>query len=124
MFLYDLKLFDNDLHKKYTKVPNPVILENLYALLKTGKKVRIRIPLIPGISFTENNISETIVFLSKLSYKIEGVDLLPYHNTAAHKYRRFGIENELSELKTVNKKELSGVKQKFEEAGFEVKIGG
>jgi pyruvate formate lyase activating enzyme len=124
LFLYDLKLMDNDLHKNYTKVSNKIILENLSALLKTGKKVRIRIPLIPGISFTGNNISETIVFLSKLNNPVEGVDLLPYHNTAAHKYTRFGIDNKLNGLKTVNKVELTEVKRSFEEAGFEVKTGG
>jgi len=124
LFLYDLKVIDSDLHNNYTKVPNNVILKNLSALLKMGKKVRIRIPLIPGITFTENNISETIVFLSKLSYPIDGVDLLLYHNTAAHKYERFGIDNLLKDIKPVGKSELTEMKRQFEEAGFKVKIGG
>ena len=124
LFLYDLKLIDSDLHKAYTGVPNKVIHENLFRLLKMGKKVRIRIPLIPGISFTENNLNETIVFLTNLNQLPEGVDLLPYHNTAAHKYDRFGINNSLKDLKPVSKSELTEVKKQFENAGFDVKIGG
>src|ERR1035437_3769617 len=86
LFLYDLKVMDPDLHIENTGVSNKLILENLSALLKTGKRVRIRIPLIPEVSFTGKNISETIVFLKRLNSHVEGVDLLPYHNTASHKY--------------------------------------
>ena len=124
LFLYDLKLMDPDLHKTNTGVPNQLILDNLTKLVSMGKKVRIRIPLIPELTFTLNNIRQTIVFLSKLNLSVAGVDLLPYHNTALHKYERFGIENHLKELKSVNKAELSDVQHLFEEAGFVVKIGG
>jgi pyruvate formate lyase activating enzyme len=124
LFLYDLKVMNPVLHIENTGVSNKLILENLSCLLKAGKKVRIRIPMIPGVSFTENNISETIVFLKRLNSPVEGVDLLPYHNTASHKYIRFGIENLLKEIKSVNKDELLHVKQLFEGAGFVVKIGG
>ena len=124
LFLYDLKLMDTDIHKINTGVPNQLILDNLTKLVETGKKVRIRIPLIPDITLTLNNIRQTIVFLKTLNAPVDGVDLLPYHNTASHKYERFSIENRLKELKTVSKAELSDIKQQFEEAGFAVKIGG
>ena len=124
LFLYDLKLMDADLHKINTGVPNQLILDNLTGLMEMGKKVRIRIPLIPEMTFTLNNIKQTIVFLTKLKASVEGVDLLPYHNTASHKYERFKIENSLKDVKSVNKSELSDVKLLFEEAGFAVKIGG
>jgi pyruvate formate lyase activating enzyme len=124
LFLYDLKLIDDNLHKTYAGVSNTLILENLEKLVELGKKVRIRIPIIPGITFTEENINQTIDYLSGLKFPIEGVDLLPYHNTAAHKYERFGIENKLGELKSIRKSDLEDTKVRFEKAGFEVKIGG
>jgi len=124
LFLFDLKLMDADLHKIYTGVPNQLILDNLTRLVDMSKKVRIRIPLIPGLTFTMNNIRQIIVFLTNQNSSVEGVDLLPYHNTALHKYERFGIENHLKELKSVSKAELSDVQHLFEEAGFKVKIGG
>jgi len=112
------------MHKIYAGVSNKLILENLKKLLELGKKVRIRIPMIPGITFTEENINQTIAYLSGLKFPIEGIDLLPYHNTASHKYERFGLENKLSELKTIRKSDLEEAKLRFEKAGFEVKIGG
>ena len=49
LFLYDLKLFDNNLHKKYTGVANDLIIENLLFLNSLNCKIVIRIPLIPEI---------------------------------------------------------------------------
>jgi len=124
LFLYDLKLMDDDLHKICTGVSNKLILENLRRLLDSGKKVRIRLPMIPGITFTETNIRQTLEYLCSLSKPVEGVDLLPYHNTASHKYERFGINNSLKDLKTVTKTDLFEAQKLFEQAGFDVKIGG
>jgi pyruvate formate lyase activating enzyme len=124
LFLYDLKLIDDSLHKTYTGVSNKLILENLEKLLEMGKKVRIRIPMIPEITFKEENINQTLDYLSGLKFPLEGVDLLPYHNTASHKYERFGLENKLGMLKPIHKTDLAKIKLRFEKAGFNVKIGG
>lgn len=124
LFLYDLKIIDDNLHKKYVGISNKLILENLEKLLELGKKIRIRVPMIPEITFTENNINQTLEYLSNLKYPVEGVDLLPYHNTAAHKYERFKIENKLGKLNSINKADLAETKLLFEKAGFDVKIGG
>ena len=124
LFLFDLKLIDDDLHKFYTGVSNKLILVNLEKLLELGKKVRIRIPMVHEITFTEENIRQSLDYLSGLKFLIEGIDLLPYHNTASHKYERFGIENKLGELKSIRKTDLEETKLQFEKAGFDVKIGG
>lgn len=124
LFLYDLKIIDDELHKKHTGVSNRLILEHLTHLLELGKKVWIRLPMIPGITFTGANIHQTIDFLKQQKHSIEYVNLLPYHNTASHKYDRFGFVNLLPELKSVMKSDLEATKKQFEEAGFQVKIGG
>ena len=124
LFLYDLKIMDEALHKYYTGVSNLLILENLAGLLEKGARVRIRIPMIPGITFTHGNIKQTLTFLTGLPFPVEGVDLLPYHNTATHKYKRFQITNPLEEMKSLPKKDLLAVKQQFEAAAFHTRIGG
>lgn len=124
LFLYDLKLINDELHQKYTGVSNKIILENLPELLQMNKRVRIRIPMIPGVTCTKGNINQIIDYLSGLNSPVDGVDLLPFHNTASHKYERFGMRNIFSEMKSVSKSELAETKKLFENAGFEVKIGG
>ena len=124
LFLIDLKLIDEETHQKYTGVPNFIIHENIQKLLWLGASIRIRIPAIPAISVTDENIEQIIDFLKKLDGKIEGVDLLPFHQTASQKYKRFGIKNRMENMAKMSKGDLLPIKQKFEDAGFEVKIGG
>jgi glycyl-radical enzyme activating protein family len=124
LFLYDLKLMDEEEHKEFTGVSNQLILSNLQKLLERGAQVRIRIPFVEGTTFTEKNINATLDFLSSLTVKPLAVDLLPYHNTAAHKYERMNMVNAFPEMKSMNKKDLAEVKERFESVGFSVKIGG
>lgn len=124
LFLIDLKLMDDATHQKYTGVPNFIIHENIQKLLWLGAKIRIRIPAIPEITVTDENLERIIDFLEKLDGKIEGVDLLPFHQTASQKYKRFGMENRMENIAKMNEEDMLPIKLKFEEAGFAVKIGG
>lgn len=96
LFLYDIKLINNDKHKKYTGVCNNLILENLIKLSKGNNKIFVRIPIIPGINDDEKNIIETGEFLSKLN--IAQVNLLPYHNIGLNKYKKLRVSCELLEV--------------------------
>jgi pyruvate formate lyase activating enzyme len=124
LFLIDLKLMDDMLHQKYTGVSNQIVLENIRKLSERGSSFRIRIPMIPEISTTLENVKQSIVFLKELPNPPEGIDLLPFHNTAKEKYKRFNMDNYFVNCHSLPKEELTGIKTQFEEAGFEVKIGG
>lgn len=124
LFLIDLKLIDEEAHQVYIGAPNFIILENIQKLLLFGAKIRIRIPSIPGITMTDENLDQIIDFLKKLDGQIEGVDLLPFHQTASQKYKRFGMKNRMENIGTLSRNELLPIKRKFEDAGFAVKIGG
>ena len=124
LFLYDLKMMDDGCHRRYTGASNRVILENLAGLLKNGKRARIRIPMVPGATLTPENVGQTIAFLASLPAPVEGVDLLPYHNTAAHKYSRLKRDNALEALKPLPKEALPAVQRQFEAAGWSARIGG
>ncbi len=124
LFLYDIKIMDEELHRKFTGVSNKLILENLAKLLNMGKTVYLRMPMVQDVSFSETNILQTLHFLSGLNRKPELINLLPFHNTASHKYERFKMENAFSDMKSMDKKELQEVKKQFKNAGFQVKIGG
>lgn len=87
LVFFDLKLFDNESHIKYTGAPNRQIHENLRFLQKSGLKHIIRIPLIPGITDTENNL-RGLALLAGDSL----VELLPYNILAGAKYPNFGMQ--------------------------------
>jgi len=123
LFLYDLKLLDDAEHKKYTGVSNKIILENLKYLNQIRKKVVIRFPVIPGINNTHENVSLMKEFLLPLK-NIRNLALLPYHNIANHKYEKIEIDNKMDGVKALSKKDMEGLKKKFEDFGFKVNIGG
>lgn len=122
LFLYDLKIIDDDIHRKYTGTSNEMILENLKTLYKKGKEVIIRFPVIPGITDTEENLDDIVDFLSELKH-IKEIDVLPYHNVE-EKYNKLGKEYKLEESRSLNEKSIQSIKEIFEKEGFFVKEGG
>lgn len=89
-FLFDIKLIDEEQHRKYTGVSNKVILQNLSYLAATTENFVVRIPLIPGVTDTEENITGIIQVLKE--NKIQYVELLPYNKLAGGKYKMLGRE--------------------------------
>ncbi len=123
---FDIKIFDYDLHKKYCGRGNKTILKNftkLNALSKDGLFTIIpRIPLIPGITDTEENLAAIAEFLKNLNIKT--VQLLPYNPTWTEKNEKLGIENSadlFKEQKWQSKEKLSACMSIFLELGIGVK---
>ena len=88
LFLVDLKLMDSEAHRRYTGVPNELILENIRWLAGQGRDFFIRIPLIDGVNADDENLRATGQFLSDLPWQRRTVNLLPYHDVGRDKHRR------------------------------------
>ncbi len=123
LFFYDLKLIDEQKHIEFTTVSNKIVLKNLIALSKLTSNIEIRIPLIPNITDTDDNIEAILNFLKKLEFK-PNISLLPFHNTGFEKYKRLRIENKMIEFLIDRKRNPELISKKFEAAGYSVKIGG
>jgi len=123
LFLYDLKLIDEDLHRKYTGVSNKLILENLGTLSERRKKIAIRFPVIPHITDTEKNIIDILKFVTNLN-GIQQIHLLPYHRIAEGKYQQFHLENKMAGVMPPSAEKLEALKQQFEQSGLKAQIGG
>ncbi|MBE0571962.1 MAG: glycyl-radical enzyme activating protein [Ignavibacteriaceae bacterium] len=123
LFLFDLKLMNDDVHEKYTGVSNQIILKNLIELDQLGKRIIIRIPIVPEITDTNENLFAIRGFISYLNNVIE-VNLLPYHRAGEGKYQRYKKENRMNDTVTSDKKNLENIRQFFSELKCKVKIGG
>jgi pyruvate formate lyase activating enzyme len=89
IFLYDLKLVDDARHREVTGAPVGPILANLRALSERSHAIRLRVPVIPGVNDDDKSIRQIAAFAASLPH-LQGIDLLPYHTTAADKYARMG----------------------------------
>lgn len=123
LFLYDLKLMDDEKHKEYVGATNEIILDNLRELVKLGKRIFIRIPIIPGINDDDENLEATGRFLSEIR-GIEQINVLPYHNIAKEKYKRMDKEYSLAELEAPPQEKMKDIAKKLTTYGFKVKMGG
>ncbi len=123
LFLFDLKLLDNEDHKKYTGISNSLIKRNLETLAeRRGRDVILRFPVITGINDTEKNIEEFRNFACGLR-GISEVDLLPYHDVS-EKYRRLGLSYRMGARAAPSAEKLKHIKERLEEIGLRVKVGG
>ena len=88
LFLYDVKCADGEMHKRYTGVDNRLILDNLKKLFSLGANLWIRIPVIPGVNATREEMTAIRDLL--LLGPPEKTELLPYHAMGEHKYAALG----------------------------------
>lgn len=94
LFLYDIKCFDSKKHKQYTGVGNEWILENLKRLFAAGKSVWVRIPIVPTVNDTLEEMQNIKAFLDSCGCP-EQIELLPYHAMGDHKYAAIGKEAQI-----------------------------
>ena len=79
IFIADIKSMDNSVHKKWCGGDNRVILDNIKRTVDAGEQLLIRIPVVPNINDTEENIRATAAFIKdQLHNNVLQVQLLPY----------------------------------------------
>jgi pyruvate formate lyase activating enzyme len=88
LVLFDIKLYDDDAHKKFCGTSNTKIKENFtclaaQSLARTGPAIWPRLPLIPAITDTHENLTAWAQFLKRIG--ISYLTLVPYHNLGASK---------------------------------------
>ena len=89
LVLFDVKHADPVQHRRWTGVDNAPILRNLAWLCTSGRPFVVRIPLIPGVNDTRENMLQTCLLI-KDAPGLERVEILRYHKTAGAKYAMIG----------------------------------
>jgi pyruvate formate lyase activating enzyme len=118
LVFFDLKLMDPLAHRTHTGVDNQPILRNLRVLNELGVPFVIRVPLIPGVTDTDANLSAIARTVAGMP-GLQRIDLLPYNVAAGAKYAACGMvfRPTFDESKTLNIN-LSC----FKSAGLKVRI--
>ena len=119
LFLFDIKHLNNEKHIELTGKDNKRIKNFLDELKRNNKNVWIRQVLIPNLTMDTEYINELIKYLDKYRPIIKKIELLPYHKMGKEKWKKLGMEYKLS-ADTPQKKDLSEIKRKFENNGYDV----
>lgn len=89
LFLADLKHVDGDVFKHWTGGSAKRVLENLKRLAAAGKKITIRVPLIPGFNADEASVKAITRFAAN-ELNVREIHFLPYHTLGMNKYTLLG----------------------------------
>ena len=123
LFLYDLKFMSNRKHLIYCGSGNDLILSNLSRLCGQARVI-VRIPIIPGINDTPEDLRLAGEFLANLKDRIEAVHCLPYHNMGISKYEALHMEYYLPDVELPKPESMNQIKAFLEQYGLRVQIGG
>jgi pyruvate formate lyase activating enzyme len=87
---FDWKTSDPAFMSERIRGSLPLVKDNLTRLLKSGKDVHIRIPLIPGVNTSREALTAIAADLRETGAKT--VALLPFHRLAVGKYEAMGLD--------------------------------
>ena len=119
LFLFDIKHMDSAQHKRFIGMGNELIQRNLGIALETfPEKIRIRIPLMPGLNDSEENIAAVAARLKP--YGVCHVDVLPCHCFGSNKYSALGLLQ--PDVREYTPDVLHGVLERFAMHGLETEI--
>jgi len=122
LVLFDLKVHDDAEHRRMTGVSNRLILDNFRRVAGWHRDVRVRVPLVPGVTDGRENV-EAIGTLAR-AVGVARVDLLPYHTAGLAKYDRLGRPYGLVGTAPPSEKVLISTRDRLERLGLIVHVGG
>lgn len=118
LFLYDLKIADDNKHKEFTGVSNRGIVDNLSRLIAVGAAVEVRMPLIAGVNDSDDDVRAALGVLSTAG--VRRLRVLPYHHTGSHKYEKLGQEYRLTPAAAPSDERVGEIKRMMEAGGLTV----
>lgn len=131
LFLFDLKHMDAGEHERWTGVSNSAVLSNLRIIVESGTAVWIRIPLIPGVNDSKENLEAAASYLEKLGFSYpaasdatKAVQILPYHDSARSKYALRGLTYPMGEVLPPSQEKIQAAADIFSSRGIPVRTGG
>jgi len=118
LILFDLKLVDEEKHRKFTGKSNELILQNLNTLKASSKPFVVRMPIVPGINDTPTHFKEVAHLLADATDRVK-VEILPYNPFAGAKYDFVGLSYPLD---CIQDKKANYYPEILREKGIHVEI--
>lgn len=122
LFLFDMKLVDDERHREYTGASNVLILRNLEQLMAARAAIRVRFPLVPGVNDDDENVRAMGALLASLG--LTRIDVLPYHRAGLAKYDRLQRPYRLPDTQPPTPDRQTHVVRLLESCGLIVQPGG
>ena len=97
LVLLDIKAWDSERHRQLTGMDVDLVLNFARRLASRKKPVWLRYVLVAGLTDDPEDIAQTANFSGVLG-NVERVDVLPFHQMGAFKWKQLGIRYTLEEV--------------------------
>lgn len=126
LVLFDVKMLDDEKHKKWTGISNRICFENLRKMVSKSVPVRLRCVIVHNANYWDLNYARDMVkFAGELGDSVVGIDIMPFHNFADKKYRNLDRKYFFSGFPNLYNDDVEEYRKVIEEGGpWEVTVGG
>lgn len=121
LIMCDLKIFDDEEHKKYTGVSNKNIIDNIIKLDELNIPVVVRTPLIPGATDSAENIKSIANYIKGMK-NLYRYEILNFNPLGEGKYKALNAENQFESARPFGEDNLSEIRDILEKIGIAHKI--
>lgn len=130
LVMMDLKHMDSAKHRDAVGVPNERLLANARRLVtQTDKPLLFRIPVIPGVNDTNEEVGAIAAFVREMVDLRAGqnnlakisLELLPFHRLAGDKYRSLEMDNRSRDLVPPTKEKMNELVEAGKVYGIEIR---
>lgn len=124
LVMMDIKHMDPDKHRAATGGSNQRILANARRLMQTDTPVIFRVPVVPTINDTPEEIGAIAAFVRQLNelrhensvptsskLALPSLKLLRFHRLATDKYRSLGLDYQASRLEGPTKEKMAELRE-------------
>ena len=119
LVLLDIKSWDPERHRHLTGMDVEPVLNFARRLASRKKPVWLRYVLVAGLTDDPEDIAQTAHFTGGLG-NVERVDVLPFHQMGAFKWKQLGIEYRLQDAEPPSKETIEKVCAQFRGEGLKV----
>jgi len=133
LVMMDLKHMDSARHHDATGAPNALLLANARHLVESGKPIIFRIPVIPTVNDTPEEVAAIAAFVRDLhdlrAAQYDGiagdpapitVELLAFHRMAGDKYNSLGWDYRAANLTPPTKEQMTMLTEAAQAQGIPV----
>lgn len=120
--LFDIKHIDPQRHKEFVGVDNKLILSNLRVAVDMGKRIYVRLPLIPDVNDDEATLKGIADVCNEMG--LRDVHILPFHQAGQSKWHGLEKDYYFEGKKSMDKVTPEKARELFEARGISVNIGG
>lgn len=122
-FLADLKHTDARKFAEWAKGSVSQILKNFRALSDAGKRLIVRVPVVPDFNDTPDELEAIIDFAASLE-NVDEIHFIPYHTLGMGKYKLLDMPYKCSQQSLNNPELLAFAEQTAKDRGLTVKLRG